>query len=133
MSIKDIDNPCREIRMQNSQLVFFKRKNGWVVINILENSQTTTLKGFPLVLRTANCNRGVISSREHYYPRTVLGIYEKDGGVFVDRLLVHKSYQLLSPDEVGWEVKDFSLLNGTLTWLKYKLEDNETVTDLKVC
>ena len=34
---------------------------------------------------------------------------------------------------VGGEVKDFSLLNGTLTWLKYKLEDNETVTDLKVC
>ena len=102
-------------------------------MNILENSQTTTLKGFPLVLRTANYSRGIIASRELYYPRTVLGIYELNDEVFVDRLLCYKTYKLLSSEEKGWEAKDFSLLNGMLTWLKLKREDNDNVTVVRVC
>jgi len=60
-------------------------------MNILENEQTTTLKGFPIVLRTKDLNRGIIASREFYHPRTVLGIYDnQDGEVFAERLLVYK-------------------------------------------
>ena len=38
VSITEVDkNPCSEIRLQNSKMVWFKRAKGWVVMDILES------------------------------------------------------------------------------------------------
>ena len=115
-----IDNPCKDIIIQNSEIVYLKLKGGWTIVNVLENNYITSMKGQPLFLNMEYEGYDhIICTREDFKPRAVFGIRTRGDELVAESLLSSHIYVMLTEDEVnaGWEAKDFSLHTGTLTWL----------------
>ena len=127
-----IDNPCTDIMIQNSELVYLKMKGslevngvqkvkgGWTIVNVLENNYITSMKGQPLFLNIEyEGYEHIICTREEFKPRAVFGIRTRGGELVAESLLSSHIYVMLTAKEKEdkWEAKDFSLHTGTLTWL----------------